>query len=503
MKSVGDAGRAPWWSSRTSQRWVQFVAQLLIEFLPVEAILVVVSGYNGQDITQSPVPVWFLLGTLLLSSGLGRYLIGISLPRLIAVSSPLLLVCALVLIRISPALYGSSGHGFFDWSWVFAFGNDMVDHRSVATALPPLLLLLAYIWWRGLLLGSDPPDYSTVMRRFKYGMVAMVAATVATIALPGVLQQHVAGVLGFLLPAEVFSGLVAAALGRMAFNHTDNDRDAYIVTNDRVWLGTALTLALVAVGFALVINLIINYQSVGSLLALLGPVGPLASKLASALVEGLAQLLRFLFGWLFSSFKPVQGGTSAQPSVSTVVGKKHTASKPLILPRLWLEIAGIILEVAAIAAVIILFLWLIRTLITRRRPPEAVLEEERESLDAASIFSNQLRGFLAGLRPVRASNWVDPLTPGSVRYVYRTFLEAASKRGLRRRPDETPDEYATRLSTIPALGGSELQQAGELTPLASVNQSYNSARYAEHQLPEEEMPEVRKRAKILIRQLQQ
>ncbi len=462
----------------------------------------VVAAYNGWDITQAPIPFWFLGGTLLLTSVLGRYLIGISQQRLLAISLPLLVLCAVLLMRISPAIYGLSGRGFFDWSWVFSFGHDIVNHSPAATALPPLLLVLAYVWWRGLRLGSDPPDYSTVMRRFKFGIIAMVAVTVASIAIPGALQLHVTGVLGFLLPAEVFSGLVAAALGRMAQNQANRDSDAYLVTNDRLWLGTAMIMALVAVGFSLLINLVVNYQSVGSLLTLLGPIGPLISKAATLLVDGLAQVLRFLFNWIIGSIKPVPGHST---KITTPVPKGKAAKgnlKAIHIPSLWLKIAEILLEVAAIVVVILLFLWLVRTIITHKRPHEAVLDEERESLDASSLFRSQLHEFLAGLRPARSSTPKDPLTPGSIRYLYRGFLEAANKRGLPRQISETPDEYGARLSTLTALHGTEPQPGGERTPLEVLDESYNSTRYADRQPGEEEMSYIRKQVKTLISRLE-
>jgi hypothetical protein len=487
----------PWWSTRTSRHLVEFAAQLLLELLPVEAVVIVAAGYSGQDITAEPVPFWFLLGTLLLASGLGRYLIGIRLQRLLLISSPLYVLSALLLIRMSPALYGSSGNGFFDWSWVYSFGSDLANHSP---AVAGLLLLLAYIWWRGLKLGCDPPDYSMVMRRFKYGMIAIIGVTIASIGVRPALQPHVVGVLGFLLPAEVFAGLVAAALGRMALNQTERRADAYMRTNDRLWLGTALGLALAAIGFALVINLILNYQSVGSLLALLGPIGTITNKLTNLLVNGLAQLLRFLFDWFFGLFHPTTSRpTIRRPSSPIINGKQKPHNAPPI-PSQWLEIARIVLEVAALVLVIVLFLWLMRSIVTRRHPDEDVLDEERESLDATSIFSSQLRAFLAGLRPERAAAWVDPLVPGSVRYLYREFLETAHKRGMVRNTSETPDEYRDRLSTNSALGGPEPQDGDE--QLQVLNEAYNSTRYAERPPAEREMPGIRRLVKSLERRLE-
>jgi hypothetical protein len=329
-------------------------------------------------------------------------------------------------------------------------------------------------------------------------MIAIIAAAIASIGLPPALQPHVVGVLGFLLPAEVFAGLVAAGLGRMALNQAERRADAYMRTNDRLWLGTSLVLALAAVGFALVINLILNYQSIGSLLALLGPIGTITNNLITLLVNGLAQLLRFLFGWLIGLIHPLTSHpTVKQPSSPIPNGKRH--SKPPPIPPEWLEIARIVLEAAALILVVVLFLWLMRKIVTHQRPQEEILDEERESLDATSIFSSQLRAFLAGLRPARAPAWVDPLVPGSVRYLYRDFLETAGKHGMVRNTSETPDEYRARLSTTPALGGPEQPDGGE--QLEALNEAYNSTRYAERPPAEQEMPGIRRLVKSLVNRL--
>ena len=500
-RPVVSAGRGRWWSSKASQRLIKFSANLLLEFLPVEAFLVVAPAYNGTDISQSPIPFWFLLGTLVAAAGFGKYLTGSSLPRLFALTSPLLVICALLLMRISPALYGSSGHGFFDWTWVNSFGSDLANQRPPAMSLAPVLLLLAYVWWRGLLLGSDPPDYSAVMRRFKYGMIAVVAVTIASIGIQGVLRQQVAGILGFLLPAEIFAGMVDAALGRMALNQEEHRGDAHLQVNDRLWLGSALILAAIVVGFALVINLIINYQSVGSLLTLLGPSGQFVNQLLNSVVEGLAQALHFLFGWLFDLIKPVHNKPSL-PSLGVPPQKKHTPVKAPPIPHIWLQIAEILLEAAAIILVVLLFLLLLRTMVIHRRPHETVLDEERESLDATSIFNAQLHAFLSGLRPSRTSSWEDPLTPGSVRYLYRAFLEAASRRGFARRSSETPDEYLARFPAISAPVDPQTGRSLEREPMEALSDSYNSARYADRQPAEGEMDTLRKQAKALLRLLE-
>ena len=493
--------RVPWWSTSSSQRLVKLIVNLLLELLPVEAALVVAAGYNSQQDLVVPVPLWFLAGTLLLACGIGRFLIGASLQRLLVISLPFMAITALLLIRVSPAAYGSYGSGFFDWSWIFAVGQDFADQASRSTAILPLLLLLVYIWWRGLRLGGDSPDHQTVMNRFKYGMIAMVAFTIASIAVPAEVRPRVIGILSLLLPAEVFVGLIASALGRLAQNQVEHRGDAYLASNNQLWLGTAFALAVVTVGFALLINLILNYQSVGSLLALLGPVGSVVNRLTTVLVNALAQLLRFLFDWLIGSFKPSTSHqtihTPHSPLPPPQKGHHHSPG----IPEIFLIIAGILLQVLAVVLVIFLMLWLVRTVVTRRRPPEDILDEERESLDSASIFKEQFRAFLAGLRPRRKAAWVDPLTPGSVRYLYRDFLETASRRGLARDIGETPDEYGARLASSGTLTGPERRGGETPEALEGLSEAYDVSRYAQREPASQDLSRIRQLAKQVTERL--
>ena len=476
---------------------VKLVTTALMEVIPVEAILVVLSGYNSLNILETPAPFWFLLGTLLLASAIGRFLVGASPQRLVAVSLPFFLFASLLLIRISPSAYGSSGSTFFDWSWLQSFGQDIANHTPEATAIPPLLLLLAYIWWRGLRLGGDPPDHPTVMNRFKLGMIALVAVAILSVAIPaGVVQQQVIALLGLLLTVEVFIGLIASALSRLDQNQVEHRGDAYLATNNQLWLGTALALAAVSVGFALLINLIINYQSVGSLLSLLGPAGAVMNGLTTILVNGLAQLLHFLFGWLFGLFKPIANHSTVNAPKSPFAGKGFKHQTPQI-PRIWLFVSETLLEVGALIAVIFLFLWLIRLVVIRKRPPVDILDEERESLDGVSIFGEQLRAFLAGLRPNREESSIDPLTQGSVRYLYREFLEAASRRGLAKGTAETPDEYSARLRASPGLADPRSRDGDKSEALQVLSEAYDTTRYAERPPADQDMPRIRQLARSL------
>ncbi len=126
------------------------------------------------------------------------------------------------------------------------------------------------------------------------------------------------------------------------------------------------------------------------------------------------------------------------------------------------------------------------------------IDEERESLDARGLFGAQVRALLSGLRPHRVAQ-DEPLPPGSVRAIYRDLLRAAAARGIARRSDETPDEFAKRLGqeASPTLSVPELR-----TDLTALSEAYDAARYAEREPGDSNRAHLRARARHVIGQLQ-
>jgi hypothetical protein len=232
---------------------------------------------------------------------------------------------------------------------------------------------------------------------------------------------------------------------------------------------------------------------------LLGPVGTVVNDIVTVLVNGLAQLLHFFLGWFFGLFKPIPSKSTLIRSTSPVSAKgKHPAPE---IPHIWVVVSATLLEVGAVITVIFLFLWLLRKAVVSRRPPVDIVDEERESLDGVSIFGEQMRAFLASLRRRREGDAIDPLTPGSVRYLYREFLEAASREGLGKEAAETPDEYGARLRASPRLAEPGRWGFDDSEALDILGEVYNTTRYAERPPADEHMPRIRQLAKSLSERL--
>ena len=172
----------------------------------------------------------------------------------------------------------------------------------------------------------------------------------------------------------------------------------------------------------------------------------------------------------------------------------HIAAQWLLVGR-WVLLA-VLLVVAATALVSML-----RRFVEVRRVWE--FEEERESLDAANILGMQVRQLLDGLRNRGASEPAsEALASGTVRRAYRDVLAAASQAGVRRRQQETPDEFAQRLrrhvSDQPASAG--IPPEADLA-LATLTEAYDAARYDEHLQDAVAVPVVVAAQTVLLRWL--
>ena len=201
-------------------------------------------------------------------------------------------------------------------------------------------------------------------------------------------------------------------------------------------------------GGALILGLVLSYTSVQSLAHLLHPVADAFGTVLMWLVEALAFVLFLLLNpiitWLHNFV--LQREKQGQQTSQTPPSRPHLPNTSLRhVPPDWLLAGRIALVMIVVLVLALVFWWALRRFTSWHR--NGKFEEEREALSASEVLGAQLLAFMVGLRrrgiaPPAAE---DPLTPQSVRYLYRTVLEQAAAAGLGRKPAETPDEYEQRL----------------------------------------------------------
>jgi hypothetical protein len=486
------------WSSEHSESLALAAALLLLEVLPVEAWLLVLAGTTPTGLSAVAIPFWFLICALVVAWAL-RHAAPRRGSRLRRASIFVFLATYLALLRVSPATYGHVATGPFDPSWLAALANDFTTGSGRLFDGFGLLLALVYVWWRGSALGQSNMEAQNVLLRFRIGLGVMLAAVVVAALDRSQAQRATIGALALLLPAHVYVGLVGAALIRAA-HVVDDVRDAS--TRRSPWLRTALALSTAAVGLALALSLVVNYDSVGALLAHAGPFGDALAGGARALIGGLSAALYFVF----STIGHALGGAhstvtqtpqpTCQPSATNDCGPLNP--KYNMVPSFWHTLALLLVQVLALAAIAGACVVIVRRMLGSVPAGfQRAVGEERESLDASALLRAQLRNLFSRARRVEVAEQ-EPLAPGSVRALYREVLTAAARRELPRRETETPDEFAARLDT--ALDGLTAEPVSTYD-LRVLSEAYDVARYAERDPQGEPLASLAQRAARLLRRL--
>ena len=463
---------------------------MLVELLPIEAWLLVFAGYQGVSIDQAAVPFWALFAAMALAWWIARRTRDAGQRAALSAGVVPFILAYLVLLRVSPAAYGGEG-GPLDVSWLGTLASDFATSSHREGNLFGLLLLLILVWWRGTALGADPEAHSGNLRRFALFMGGLLLALVGAVAAKPETQDALAAALTLILLAEVFVGLLDAALARIA--EVRQESHGSTSQNEASWVRAALALALAVVAISFVVSLVFNFQGFLALLNTLGPIGAAISNVLTILlswfIAGVAKLLSLLdlvvrpLG-IKVNVKPVHVTDPQQGGVCKLIQGK------LVCPNLQSSgippLSLIILQLAILCLVVGVILWLVWMSVARRARPERVGDEERESLDAQRLFAAQLRA-LFSRRGRREQQTEEALPRGSVRYLYREVLRAAKGHGLERRTDETPDEFAGRLGKTAPIAMFSTTEGSDLLALSD---AYDDARYADRE------PEPRERERL-------
>lgn len=500
-------GRAPFLSNRRLQAISLLAALILVEMLPVEALLIAITGVSHFGIASVPVPLWYLVLVMVLATSVAWRFERLGMERVLLASAPVFLIALLVLLRISPSAYGTvpirlteSGAGVFD-----PMVSDLARGVRQWSGDVGLTALLVYVWWRGLMLGSTPPTFDEVLRRFQWSMAAFLLALFVVAGASGSARGSLLGAMSLLLPLEVFVCLAASALANVSIVR-QHSRDSQTQATEGRWLGSALLLAGLVATLALVINIFVNFESISALLRQLGPVGLALDTSARWLVNAITQVLAVVIGrpidWL-SHFLQSQARPLPQRATPPPQCSPHSTSPACINPKDALnrintvsQVTLIVLEVIVVVTILVIFAVLLRRLLGRQAvEDDAVVQEERETIGGRGLFGAQLRSLLA--RAPKREAAVERLATGTVRASYRDVLRVAARVGLGRAPTETPDEYARRVVGVSPLAESEVAR-GDVVALSEV---YDMARYGDREPMPEEQEAARGRSRRLVKRL--
>lgn len=490
------ARRGHWWSGSRGERLALAVGAAILEVLPISIWLQAGAAFSTGSPSQALAPFWLLLLTILSAQWLARAMRQQPASSAVVAAVPLLVVLCAIGLIVSPLIYGNvPGEPF---SFLGALASDLFHGSGRLNAVFWMTVLLGYVWWRGLRAGRGEPTLDGLLTLFKFSFAAVVAGVIFAVLAQGFGRVELTGRLAVLLPLEVFVALVTLALARAVAQPVTGAVAAEHASDDRPWLSLSLLLAGGVVGAALLLSLILSFDTLQAALYSLGPVGAALYAGISWLIYGLS----FVLFWIFSG--PINyirslGGQSKLHVPTPPPPPKNACSTPNCLPTSLPPAQGIVvaifLALVLIALIALVAYFVYRTLRALRgqsRPDE--VWEEREALDG-----DPLRDLLAGLRR-RGPRRVAEDTPGDgVRRVYRDVLDAAAATGVGRRPNETPDEYERRLAE--SLPAAPARQGTTVAEVETLTAAYDRARYGEDEPPPTEQRRLRGQGEAIIRRL--
>lgn len=496
--SASRTRRGHWWSSNRLYGLAFAIGAVLLEALPVWSILQVGAAIQTDNLATVALPLWYLVLAVAVARWIGHAGRRLDASALMLAALPLVAISILLAFRISPSAYGYVLGGPLDFTWLDALIRDMLAGSGRISNILGLLLLIGYLWWRGLRGGRATPSLNAVRTTFAYSLAAVIGTIAIASVVRGSSQAQLEGRLAILLPCEVFAGLMALALMRSS---SDATRDADVSQGDtsgrRPWLALALSLAGVVVGLALLLSAFISFDVVTAALVGLGPVGEALAAGLEWLIYGFAYLLYLVLGtpiqFIFDRLRSARPPRVAQPPAPP----KHACQTPAcishVTPAQGIAVA-IVLALIGLGLLTLLLYAVYRSLrAVRLHVVEPDAAEERESLDARGILRAQLRDLLAGLRRASTQAEVD-LPATSVRRIYRDFLLAAATLGLGRQSAETPDEYLQRMSIAAPT-------SADGDDLSVLTEAYDHARYAETEPDRAERLGLRARAERVVSHL--
>jgi hypothetical protein len=465
-------------------------AAILLEALPLGAWLVVL-GIAGTPPTPSALPFWWICLVLLAAWGVaslqrktprepaGAGLRGFGLRLLLVLG---FFATVLLSWLLSPFAYAGTGPA----DLVAAIVGDLIAGSGRLGADVMILLLVAYLWWRGILLGRLPLTRDRLYIRFIAGLIAVIVLVAIAGAATGAARTTVSALLAVVLPLEVFIGLVGIALAHLsdtAREHRERQRGSEGEADagggiSRAWVTTALGISGAVVIGGLVLALLVSYDSIHALADLMRPLGDALGAALYWLIEAVSYLLFLLLNGPITWLKQhsSQSPPAQPPSQPASPPGVHTIPNSQI-PH-GFEVAAVVIVVAVlVGGLVLVLLWVLHRFNEWSRPEE--FEEQRESLGAGDVLGAQWRDLLSGLRRRRghAGPEEEPLSRGSIRYLFREVLRRAARAGNSRRPSETARDYAERLLASPDAAQGGADTTAPQAAMAELRAAYEATRY--------------------------
>lgn len=388
--------------------------------------------------------------------------------------------------------YGIIRVDFFgNWRfWDFSWANDLFYHtedtmRDQVAAVFGVPMLMGF-WARGVLRGQESNTFDDVVASFGIGVLIVAFVEV----FQGRLNDSPALVGQIAVPFVAF-GLFAIGLAHSAQAETDRGRPFERTLLTAVGF-SILALAAVAAVVAL-FDVATGWQAArdgtGTLLDVAGDVGKIVAWPLLQLLNGIFAVIIWLRDLILGTPPPPQ--VQPQPmdegadciralmddrGLSLEQATRQCNPQPGSLPE-WVQVLVRIIIATPFVGLAILAVALLFNRFRKRGRPGELKESAYVSGRLASDLTDLWHGLLNRLRPNIhfGREHLDP-----VRRLYFDLLDDGERRGVERKPHQTPNEL------VPALDG-----AFHAATPGHITAAFDEARYGERLPPEADVRRLR------------
>lgn len=365
-------------------------------------------------------------------------------------------------------------------AWLAQFARRMALISEAIPADLVLLLLVFFLWWRGLTLGNREHTFERVGFSFRAGIVLLMWNA----ALAALVGWRVP-ILGFAI-VFFFFGLMAVGVGRVHDLELQPESGGKVSTP--FWLASTLGAIAAVLFLAVIATQLLTVGNINVVMRALAPLWRILEAAALLLAQVLAWLLRPLLEWLvrfFQTHLPAEfaGPTPAPEATPEFLPQTPAAPPPYLDILKYVGVGLFVLGVLALVAFSV-----------RRVRAVAATSGRQEEREVDLRVDVPRPGLLSALRAGwdRLGEWLNlagELGLGqrfrvavSIRWIYANLLRWAAGMGHPRKAWQTPYEFLQALTpAFPELA-SELQ---------AITEAYVRSHYGELPETEEELQKIR------------
>lgn len=304
-----------------------------------------------------------------------------------------------------------------------------------------ILLVVLFLWWRGLRLGQAVPSVALAGLRFRAGVVIFVVFLFF-------FNLYITRDITLYIVAFFFFGLMAVAMARV--EEVGLLRGGQAMPLGRAWLGVLGLATAAVIGVGAAITGVLAGPLPGQVMGWLTPIWLILIALIALILSLFVAALAALVEFVASSIPNIDLSFMAQLEERLQQMRESISRMGESLSPEILRFTGLLQGLAFVAVLALILIGVVRT-VRRLQGAAAQRGEATETLLTSGLLASAWRGLLdesaGGLaRLVRRFGLGRGLWAAlSIRRIYAQMAWLAAARGYPRAPSETPYQYLSSL----------------------------------------------------------